>query len=118
MPYNPKTYRLHLNTHLRQALDAAVEREGGVFIPCGTKEDAMVLRMSLGQYRKAHEAQYLEQQLAANETYAYAYLKMDCILREGLWGIFVHALSKKPLPLQDPVTGKALIDPQTGKPLA
>jgi hypothetical protein len=112
MPFNPNTYRLNLSPHYKDALDRAIDNDAGVFIPCGSKEDSMYLRMNLGKYRKAHETQHLTAKMSADITYKYAYISMDCILRESVWGIKCHVVTGT-----DPHKKLTLIDPQTGKSL-
>ena len=101
LPFNPHTYGIYVNSHLKTALDTAIERENGVFIPTADKNEAMTMRMDIGKFRKAVEAQ--------NGDFKYVYVRMDCEQTDdGTWGIRLTDQPKPDLVMLDPETGKLI----------
>ena len=63
MPFNPSSYRLEAREDLHKILEAAIARPTGVIITPSRPEDIHQLYFALNQYRRAFEAQAINDKL-------------------------------------------------------
>ena|SRR3990167_2985533 len=63
MPFNPMSYRLEAREDLHKILEAAIARPAGVLITPASANDVHQLYFTLNQYRRAFEAQAINDKL-------------------------------------------------------